>query len=219
MNTKIKNIIKATLVVLIAVLITNTTVNAIGTLTPSGTAGEDTQYSLNDIYNKITNINATSSVKTAPDFDSIAASFRTLSEIWGLLETAEDVVIPENIKDGVTVFGVEGDYTGAPPSLEWSTYNVTANWATAISNCAALTEGGATAGDWRLPTIQEYQSITDFTLFNNATAVAGFTQSAYYWSSTPSAHDPDNYAWGWYAYYGRVYVGNKTITDSVRCVR
>ncbi len=109
MNTKIKNIIKTTLVVLAAVLITNTTVNAIGTLTPSGTPGEDTQYSLIDIYNKITNINATLSIKTAPDFDSIVASFRTLSEIWGLLETAEDVVIPENIKDGVTIFGVEGD--------------------------------------------------------------------------------------------------------------
>lgn len=146
-----------------AILIVSTATYAIGTLTPTGTAGDNTQYSLNDIYSKLVDFtdtpSATSSPFTIPE--SVSASFNTLSEIYGLLEAEEADLVPENIKDGTTIFGVEGTMeTGVVYSTDWSLPGIegdyVANWASAVSYCENLEEGDHT--DWRLPTIIEYEN-------------------------------------------------------------
>jgi hypothetical protein len=59
--------------------------------------------------------------------------------------------------------------------IDWSTYNgttvlgykrtimATANWATQVANCLALSFGGYTSG-WRLCNVQEYQNIANYSL-------------------------------------------------------
>jgi hypothetical protein len=192
-----------TLAILITVLITSTAVQAIGTLTPSGTAGDDTYYTLNDIYAKITaDTDATvgSGTMTVPS-GTPAASFRTLTEVyealpdWKTLSAATTTVsagyyeatdlatvdtdlTAGNIKDGTTIFGVEGTVE-EDSDLEWSTAQGVSGHASAESTCAALTEGGASAGDWRSPTIIELNTgilETYFSIRSN-----GFWIDEYYW--------------------------------------
>ena len=124
----------------IAIVTTITFALPSSTLEPQGTPGENTQYSLNDIYNKILNINATPGTKTAPDFDNPLESFRTLTEIYTLLETEQPKVIAENIKDGVTLFGVLGEYAGSGGGLPATgqTTSYTANDDGDIQSGAAL---------------------------------------------------------------------------------
>jgi len=216
MKTNMKKTITTTLAAFIAVLITATAVQAIGTLTPSGTAGHNTQYTTNNIFNKLTDFATTTATVGTGAISlpgSVTATFNTLSEIYALLEAEEDDLVPENIVDGVTIFGVGGTYTG---ELEWSTAQGSMNWATAESTCAALTEGGATVGDWRLPTIDEllqgiaYDWITDG-------SGDRFADGTSYWGGTE--YDGSN---AWVAYwYGGVssnYVV-KTSSKLVLCVR
>ena len=101
---KFTNTIKTLSAITLAVLISVTTANAIGSLTPSGTAGDDTQYSLNDIYTKLTTGATTtedSGTMTVPG--TVSASFHTLSEIYALLQ-AEKLISPANIVTGTTIF-------------------------------------------------------------------------------------------------------------------
>lgn len=85
--------------------------------------------------------------------------------------------------------------------IDWSTYNgttvlgyrrtimATANWATQISNCNALSFGGYTSG-WRLCNVQEYQNIANYSLsqtFNYAPF--NLSTSSYQHTSTT---DPGN---------------------------
>ena len=69
------------------------------------------------------------------------------------------------------------------------------NFKDAESYCKALTTGSHT--DWRLPTIQELLSLVDYTRFDPAIDIAQFpdTTSTYYWSSSPFASAPADYAW------------------------
>ena len=202
---------------LFALAFVTTSTYAIGTLTPSGTPGENTQVSLTDIYNKILNINATPEAKSAPDFDNPLASFRTLSEIYALLETNQPVVVPENIREGVEIFGVEGDMIieGIIFATQWSNGQLDQSWVswqTAYNFCHDLTEGGHE--DWRLPTSKE--------LINAyLTGVGGFNTDDFegYWSSTPIPSHP-NYIYFVYMDYGNM--ENELITNATlfaRCVR
>jgi hypothetical protein len=101
------------------------------------------------------------------------------------------------------------------------------NWATALTDCAALKSGdyglndGSVAGDWRLPNIRELFSLIDFrwtlpALCNTAgnakwTEGEPFTgvQSGYYWSSTTHAYYTDS-AWCVILQGGVVNSGSKT---------
>ncbi len=223
-----------------AILIVSTATYAIGSLTPTGTAGDDTQYSLNDIYDKLTNFTdtptATSSPFTVPG--SVSASFHTLSEIYSLLQSEDADLVAANIVTGTTIFGVEGTASAGSPNLTWQTdptlslcwsagqYEIdngcsigngwTAEGYGAVEYCQNLVAEGSS--EWRLPTIQEYQSITDFTAYNNATQVPGFSQFAYYWSGTPFAESPDNLAWLWATYIGNMFNFDRGSQFSVRCV-
>jgi hypothetical protein len=190
--------------ILIAVLITSTVVQAIGTLTPSGTAGDDTQYTLNDIYAKITaDTDATvgSGTMTVPGTQT--ASFYTLTEIyealpdWKTLSAATTTVsagyyeatdlatvdtdlTAGNIKDGTTIFGVEGTVTEGTPAITWSTEQGNYNLSGAESFCAGTVDG--TTG-WRLPNIAEL--IEAMTSQFRLGSGSGFIDDTYYWSSTP----------------------------------
>jgi hypothetical protein len=261
MKTKIKNTLITIATSLFVLLIVTTATYAIGTLTPSGTAGDDTQYSLNDIYTKLTTGATTtedSGTMTVPG--TVSASFRTLTEIYnavpewlemssttsafsagyyeaGDLATVDTDLAAANIVTGTTIFGVAGSAPAGDPVLTWQTdpglllcwssgqyesdngCSIGNGWTAegygAVEYCENLDAEGST--DWRLPTIAEFTSITDYTTYNNATQVPGFTQDADYWSSTPYAEDAD-YAWNWNTYYGNAYDNDRSNQYSVRCV-
>ena len=91
-------------------------------------------------------------------------------------------------------------------------------WEDAVSFCENLSYAGYT--DWRLPNIQELQSIVNYGVCYPAINSTYFpnTQSDYYWSSTTSVNYPDS-AWSVYFYSGGVANYNKTDGFDVRPVR
>lgn len=218
MNTKIKNILKTTITTLVAIFVVAGTVQAVGTLTPSGTAGDDTQYTTNNIYDKLTDFTATSTVgsgtMTIPS--SVSATFNTLSEIYGLLEAEEADLVAGNIADGVEIFGVTGTKEdGVVYPTEWSADDPAGyvDWSTAVAYCDGLEEGGNT--DWRLPT---YIELVNAYLTSNPGNSLGFA-SDYYWSYTEVPDFTD------FAYSVAMLGGNSNIDDRTspislaRCTR
>ena len=61
--------------------------------------------------------------------------------------------------------------------------------------CKALRTNGH--DDWRLPTIQELLSLVDYTRHDPAIDITQFpdTKPTWYWSSSPGASAPADYAW------------------------
>lgn len=88
----------------------------------------------------------------------------------------------------------------------------------AINYCKGLSLGGH--DDWRLPNINELQSIVDYTRHNPAINITAFpdTLSSPYWSSTTVAHDTC-LAWCVGFNYGNVVYGNKSLSYYVRAMR
>ena len=216
MKTTMKKTITTTLAAIVAVLITTTAVQAIGTLTPSGTAGDNTQYTLNDIYARLTT-NATALVGSGSMSipGSVTASFRTLSEIYDAIPTIDAT----KVATGTSYLGVAGNAIIGTPELEWSTAQPNANWAAARNACTALVENSPTvvgADNWRLPTITELLAgISDDWIIDGSGS--RFASSPYYWSSTE--YD-GSYAWS--AYWNDNVNGSlagKTFSFSVLCVR
>lgn len=74
------------------------------------------------------------------------------------------------------------------------------------------------AKDWRMPTIDELQSIVDYSRFNPAIDTAWFpnTTSSWMWSSSPHAYYTSR-AWNLNVYYG--YVGSNDRHSNLRQVR
>jgi len=92
--------------------------------------------------------------------------------------------------------------------------NGTMNWNQAIDFCNNLTLGGYT--DWRLPNVNELESLINADEANSATWLAsqGFAnvQASYYWSSTTSAYDSD-LAWFVRMWYGNVSGNSKSFSS------
>jgi len=108
---KLKNIIAHIIAITIAILIAVASAQAIGTLTPQGNPGDDTHYSLNEIYDKLVDFNTPPASTTSPFSvpNNVAPSFHTLTEIYDLLSDEDSDLIPGNIACGVVIFGVEGE--------------------------------------------------------------------------------------------------------------
>jgi hypothetical protein len=83
------------------------------------------------------------------------------------------------------------------------------NWSSAIVYCKDLTLAGFT--NWRLPKVDELNSIVDKIAFKNKT-------SSYYWSSTTFAGS-GIFAWHIYFSNGYININIKKDKDDVRCVR
>jgi hypothetical protein len=91
------------------------------------------------------------------------------------------------------------------------------NWADAKK--VAAEAGIAGFDDWRLPTIEELESLRDRTLYRPAADPALCLQSDWYWSSTPDASSPSDYAWSVNFYYGSSYYSYQYYEGLVRPVR
>ena len=96
--------------------------------------------------------------------------------------------------------------------------SVTKNWSDAKAYCENLALGGYS--DWRLPSIEELETIVDYGQYNPS-ATSGIFQhitSGYYWSSTSGALGTDG-AWVVRFWSGASYYDSKSLTHYVRCVR
>ena len=110
-------------------------------------------------------------------------------------------------------------------------------WSDALAVCSALASGscdlndGSSAGDWRLPTIEELKTLPDRAYFSptlsnakgdgqwiEGDAFAGVQSPTGYWSATTRAADVST-AWGVWLFDGSVYWGWKLNYYNVWCVR
>jgi len=91
------------------------------------------------------------------------------------------------------------------------------NWKDAKEAAAKFRGAGFT--DWRLPTIEELETLRDRTRHNPAADPEVGLKSEFYWSSTPAAWSPGDCAW--YVHFGNGYThyNYQLNTAFVRAVR
>lgn len=142
-----------------------------------------------------------------------------------LLDTAACLISGQ---DGAYQKGVDPDFerdnatnivTDNLNGLMWQDNAVgsTMTWADAGTTCDNLSLGGY--DDWRLPSIDELESIVDFGRVNPAiNSVFVNTASFYYWSSTSNVYNTD-YAWDVDFNHGNTNAFNKNFNLYARCVR
>ncbi len=207
-----KTLITILIIVLMVTLVTQIP-KAIGSLTPYGTAGDATQYTLNDIYTRLT-ANTSTSTKSGmfSTPGSVTATFRTLTEIYSSIPT----INATTVASGMSYLGVMGTkQDGVVYPTQWSVDNPLGyiDWATAVSYCDSLTENSHT--DWRLPS---YIELINAFLTTNPGNSLGF-QVENYWSSTDYPDFTSN-VYGVQMGYGDAGSGDKTIPNAiVRCTR
>ncbi len=86
----------------------------------------------------------------------------------------------------------------------------------ALAYCDSLTF--ATYSDWRLPSVRDWQLVTDYSKYEPATDLPNISSDGY-WSSTEDANYPNDGAWMWYSYLGDTGSNGKDSYSSVRCLR
>ena len=108
--------------------------------------------------------------------------------------------------------------------LEWSTSDLgrhtnRAENSAAEAACAALDLGGHT--DWRLPTVDELETIRDRNRFSPACDPDAFPACplAWFWTATPDASSPKAYAWLVYFVLGNSDIYRRDDDNRVRAVR
>ena len=115
----------------------------------------------------------------------------------------------------------DGTVTNTDTGLMWQkdTDPDTYEWQDALSYCENLTLAGY--DDWRLPNVNELQSLVDYERYSPTINTTYFpnTQSSYYWSSTTTPGYPD---FAWYVYFsdgGVSFYYVKSYPRYVRAVR
>jgi hypothetical protein len=115
---------------------------------------------------------------------------------------------------------MDGTVTDTYSGLMWqqATAPGTYTWEEALSYCENLTLAGY--ADWRLPDVNEIQSIVDYTRYNPAIDTTYFsnTMTTYYWSST-TRYGRDNESWAFWLNDGAMDAGYKSESYYVRAVR
>ena len=105
--------------------------------------------------------------------------------------------------------------TGSATTMIWAT---TTAELSAVVTCQDATTAGYT--DWRLPNVNELQSLVDYSRVNPSINITYFpnTAASNYWSASTFVNSPSI---AWYASfsYGYVYNLSKTNLYYVRCVR
>ncbi len=113
----------------------------------------------------------------------------------------------------------DGTVTDNVTTLIWQQYNDNAlTMLEAITYCEGLSL--ASHADWRLPNVNELQSLADYSVYNPAINAAYFpgTHLVPYWSSTTYASRPSD-AWGVNFSNGNVNYDDKASLYNARCVR
>lgn len=87
-------------------------------------------------------------------------------------------------------------------------------WDNALLACAAYSQAGTSAGQWRLPTIKELGLI--YSKKSQLTGVGSFASNGY-WSATETSGRSS--AWHVNFYDGHTYGGGTGYPNDVRCVR
>ncbi len=105
--------------------------------------------------------------------------------------------------------------------LIWQDDNATKamklNLADANKYCETLTHAGYS--DWRLPSIEELQTITDYSRFNSALKSPFVNFAFLYWSSTPYGNSTD-FVWSVHAWGGSINGRHAPYSEcNTRCVR
>lgn len=141
----------------------------------------------------------------------------------------EALAIVSELCDGGMAFGsgatkrftVDGDTVhDARTGLIWSRATLSGgrrNWKDAQKAAAACTLGGFS--DWRLPTVQELLSIVDYERPEPAIDPVFECAHTWYWTSTPLASSPSDYAWVVNFSFGNSYWGGRGNEGFVRAVR
>jgi hypothetical protein len=200
---------KKTILTILTLILTVTlgvhVADALGTLTVPANPGSATQYSLNDIYNKLTDFTISTSTKTGLFIvpGTVAPTFFSLSDIYTKLTNENANLVPAKIATGTTIFGVTGTLQGAH-NLEWSTSEVSTNFNTAYAFCSGIVDGST---GWRLPTFSELLvGISNDWIPSGSGTI--FINGEIYWTSGYSGSDDD-----WVAYWSTGSI------NSARCVR
>jgi hypothetical protein len=197
-------------------------------------APDMTYISLSNIYEKLTT-GATSTDKTFSPLVGPASTMKTLSEIYEaipvfqtlneasttleagiyatstLLSDIDTHLDPDNIADGVEIFGVTGNLEAGPGPLEWSATSIDMlSWDDAVLYCAGL------GGGYRMPYLEEL--IQESPIANPDFEKNGGFVPAIYWSGVGSPFGPDRF------YFvdlrdGSVDDLDKSTLFNVRCAR
>ena len=136
-------ILGATLVLGGVVVAGSLTPTVINTNTPSF-------VTVSDLYNKITNNTFSVSTHAVSTTTSPASSMFTLTQVYNAIPTID----ASKIATGTTYMGVVGTLS-TTTNLIWSTGTSNDYWGVVESYCSTLTEGGQSAGTWRLPKYSE----------------------------------------------------------------
>ncbi len=130
------------------------------------------------------------------------------------------IVLTAGFASAALVDNGDGTVTDTVTGLMWqkATAPGTYTWQAALDYAESLTLAGKT--DWRLPDINELQTLVDDSTHSPAVypLLRGETQSSAYWSATTYALYT-NYAWHVYFFYGFVGNGHKSRSYYVRAVR
>jgi hypothetical protein len=230
--------------IVIGVLFSSAAIVLAGDLNPpSGPTDAASQmYTLEQIYDRLNDGTAATKMTsfTEPSSGPTLGTMHTLDDLYALV--GERAQVP---KTGQTTLYRSGDDGDLKKGVSWPSPRFTGDgtgvitdhltglmwaenaylpgakktWNDAIDYCNGLSLGGHT--DWRLPNVQELQSLIDYGRFSPALpSVHPFdnVQPGKYWSSTTYA-DPTSLAWNVSLDGGSVNSGDKSLTFYVWPVR